>query len=293
MTLRHTGHRAAGVLLACVLLSTSSTALAQSDGSQPEKADQTDRTDHTDKTATADQLDTVEPSAEQASVNEKAVRAIDAGDYVVAINLLEESAFRQPLNVTWLNLGRAYQLSGRCQKARGAFDRVDGAPAVAQPSPAFVAKKLAEYRAETCTPREQPVVAKQATAEPQSVTPPPVQKSQTRNIWGVAAVSSGVLLAGGSLALHFVAETTRNDALADAEPDAGPLTTDISREEFLEAEAQANTLDTVALSTGLVGGTLIGGGLYLLLTDGAEARPTQVGVQTTPAGTSLTFTTAF
>lgn len=88
------------------------------------------------------------PSEEQIELNDEAVRAIGDGDYTKAISYLEESLYLGEFNITYLNLGRANQLMGRCEKARAAFDNVFEAPHVEKPPADFVEAKAREYRDE-------------------------------------------------------------------------------------------------------------------------------------------------
>jgi len=81
-------------------------------------------------------------------LNEEAVEALAAGDYVLAIERLEESLAIEELNVTYLNLGRAYAKNGQCNKALEAYDRMAVAPRVDEPSPELIFATLTKYRAE-------------------------------------------------------------------------------------------------------------------------------------------------
>lgn len=85
----------------------------------------------------ADAIEGVEvelnPSDDQVKLNQSAVEAILAEDYEKAAGLLEASLELGQLNVTWLNLGRAYQKLGRCDEARKAYLSVVTAPAVDEP----------------------------------------------------------------------------------------------------------------------------------------------------------------
>lgn len=65
-----------------------------------------------------------------------------------AIELLRSSLAVGELNVTYLNLGRAYFRDGQCDKAADAYRRARMAPEVAEPAAADVAKRLDQYETE-------------------------------------------------------------------------------------------------------------------------------------------------
>lgn len=77
-------------------------------------------------------------------INEGAA-ASDAGEYWRAVAALERALKLQPLNVAYLNLGRALQKSGKCFEAKAAYDAVAGAPKVAGVDPATIAGYVDKY----------------------------------------------------------------------------------------------------------------------------------------------------
>jgi hypothetical protein len=95
---------------------------------------------------TSEPQQSVRPSDKQLELNNRAVRKIVRGDYAAAVALLEESLTLGKLNVTYLNLGRAYQKLERCEEAERALDRAKTAPAVPEPSPEVIARKIRDYR---------------------------------------------------------------------------------------------------------------------------------------------------
>jgi hypothetical protein len=90
----------------------------------------------------------VEPTPEQKKLNREAYKSMAQKDHEAAIDAYLRSLERGELNVTWLNLGRAYQKSGQCQKAFEAYEHVPDAPQVAKPGPEVVASSLEKFLAE-------------------------------------------------------------------------------------------------------------------------------------------------
>lgn len=88
---------------------------------------------------------------EQRELNEAAVKAMVDGDYVQAIELLEQANEIGELNITWLNLGRAYAKADRCKDALVAYDRMAVAPRVDKPSAEQLYEILTKYRQELVT----------------------------------------------------------------------------------------------------------------------------------------------
>ena len=88
----------------------------------------------------------VAPTETQKQLNRQAYQKMADGSYEAAIDLYLQSIEKGPLNVTWLNLGRAYQKSGQCADAYAAFENVSSAPRVEKPSPEVVADTLERFR---------------------------------------------------------------------------------------------------------------------------------------------------
>jgi len=87
----------------------------------------------------------------QQRLNADAVKAMADGDYETAIEKLEASLEISELNVTWLNLGRAYAKAGRCQDALVAYDKMAVAPRVDEPPPEKLYEVLTRFRNELIT----------------------------------------------------------------------------------------------------------------------------------------------
>lgn len=221
--------------------------------------------------------DFADPSKQQLSLNDDAVRAIIKQDYAGAVALLEEARSLGELNVTYLNLGRAYQKLGQCQKARQALDQALEAPPVRQPPPAFVKKKVAQFRTELdeeCPKDDQVDIAEErADTEPQSnvegqagddVAEPPKVEASNAVAWTVTL--SGVALMAGGGAMFALASGERDKIRSQPEPGEG-VVTERTMKEAAEIEQRANTYDTLGVAA-LAGGAVITGvGAYLFVAD--------------------------
>ena len=91
---------------------------------------------------------TVKPTEAQFQLYQEGSEAFGQGDYKKAVDLFKASLHLGELNITYLNMGRAYFKMGQCDKARESYDKAQRAPAIAQPAPALVRQKIDQYRAE-------------------------------------------------------------------------------------------------------------------------------------------------
>lgn len=232
-----------------------------------------------------------EPTEEQLELNDRAVRALSEGDMVTAVNLLEESNQIGPLNVTYLNLGRAYQQLDDCERARSAFEAVAEAPRLAKPSPELVERKAGEYIdewEETCG--EPPADAVPEDSSVAGVDDRPVEGASTnRSRLGWALVIGGGAALGAGVGLHLGARHQR-DQVRDATVNAEGQVVSISQVQAREALDRANTLDTVALSSAIVGAVALSAGGYFLL---SEPSNSEFAVSAGPNGTTFIFRTTF
>jgi hypothetical protein len=87
----------------------------------------------------------VEPTKAQYQLFEDGQVAYMDGEYLRAVDLFKASLLVGDLNITNLNLGRAYFKLGRCKEARGAYAKVRKAPRVRSPKPQDVMIRLNEY----------------------------------------------------------------------------------------------------------------------------------------------------
>ncbi len=90
----------------------------------------------------------VQATQTQLDLNDRGVQAIGDEDYDSAIRLFEASIDIGELNITYLNLGRAYQYRGDCQKAQRYFEAALEAPAIERPGPAQIAEAVEGFKTE-------------------------------------------------------------------------------------------------------------------------------------------------
>jgi tetratricopeptide (TPR) repeat protein len=248
-------------------------------------------------TAQQQEQSTAKPTDEQLELNAEAVGAITEGEHAKAVELLERANQLGQFNVTWLNLGRAYQKMGECDKARQAYLNVISAPAVKDPSPRLINAKADQYLGELdeeCTTvddaRQKMAAGEEAHVETkgdegQQVKEPtdlPAESSQAEssqaessNAVGWTLTATGLVVAGAGIGAHFWAESIRDDVTGSVEAADGGVVEGMSRQEALSKESRANTLDTVGVSAIAVGAVVTGTGVFLLLSsDDLEAAPT-------------------
>ncbi len=214
----------------------------------------------------------VEATSEQLRLNEQAVEAMVAGNPGRAVALLTEAQRLGELNILALNLGRAYHAAGNCERARQVLESVPELPAVERPAAERVNERAAEYLAdvdETCEDEVEIAVEVKEEDQPVVEEPPVVEESSNLKQIGLyTAISGGVvLLAGGGM--HTAARMQRHDAMTRINDDSSfenGVNTAITQAEVQSIEARANTLDTVALGSAIVGGTALLVGTYLFFT---------------------------
>ena len=98
--------------------------------------------------ATSASAQTVELTQTQRSYNDQGVAALASDDYSTAISSFEASLTMGAANIIFLNLGRAFQRSGQCLRAKQTYAKVADAPVVAAPTKAEVDAVLAKFQAE-------------------------------------------------------------------------------------------------------------------------------------------------
>jgi tetratricopeptide (TPR) repeat protein len=264
-------------------------------------------------TASFAQDSTATYTVEQQKLNEKGVRAIIAKDYALAIAVLEESAAIGDLNVTYLNLGRAYQKIGECESAREAYRRATSAPKVAAPSPKVVDKKLKEYTAELateCDSKQESALAEaesDLSAETQSVetqstetqsaadtTLEPIEPAgppAASSIWAWTTTGAGVVVMGAGVGALVWADALRGEVSAATQNEQGVITS-MTRPQALENQSRAETFDAVGIGMTIGGALLTTGGVFLLLSEDSEAN-TSVGLRTGADRLGLVWTQQF
>lgn len=261
-------------------------------------------------------------TTEQQELNEQGVRAIISKDYALAVAVLEESAALGELNVTYLNLGRAYQKLGDCKAAREAYDKAKTAPKVEAPAPRVVEKKVDEYAvelSEECSeedsqlaeasaasgadqsPAAEPAPAKETSAlEPAPSQPAPSQSAPSQPApsqqeassptWAWVTTGSGIALMGAGVGALLWADSLRSE-VHDA-PRQGEYVTGVTRQQALDNASQAQTLDAVGIGMGVGGALLTAGGIYMLFGSDTEASD-GVTVNTSPNGVNVVWTQSF
>ncbi|MFP4600424.1 MAG: hypothetical protein ACLFVJ_19365 [Persicimonas sp.] len=206
--------------------------------------------------------ESVEASEQQIELNDQALEAMNDGNYVRAASLLEEANHLGELNVSYLNLGRAYQHMGRCDDARQALQRALAAPQVGSPPPDLVQKKAREYLADVDDSCEQDQVAE--PVEDDGLAAEPTAVDSSGRTWGYVALGTGAALMVGAGLLEWQAISLRDD-IQGADADGDGFADDLTRRQALDKQDDANLYDTLALSGAVAGGALVGTGLYLIL----------------------------
>mgnify|MGYP002633194949 CR=1 FL=1 len=110
--------------------------------------------------------DFASPSDTQIKLYEEGAAAFQAGEFEKAVRLFQASIDLGPLNLTYLNLGRALFRLDRCEEARDALDKARSAPRVANPPPEAVMDKIVEYSLDLADCGAAPIVADPVVPEP-------------------------------------------------------------------------------------------------------------------------------
>ncbi|WP_168210802.1 tetratricopeptide repeat protein [Persicimonas caeni] len=229
--------------------------------------------------APQDERQIASPTEEQHRLNNEAARAIGEGDYTKAVSYLQEALYIGELNITYLNLGRAYQYMGRCEKARETLQKVFDAPALERPKPEFIDAKAREFLAEldeSCQSGQEVELAEGGGERGGAVQTPSVDAEPAlsgREVLAWSSVAGGLALVGGGVGMHFWAESVRDEVREPREFDDQNRVLRPTQATVEEHQNRANTLDTIGLSMGIVGGVAAITGTYLLVTaDDAEAQ---------------------
>ncbi len=223
----------------------------------------------------------------QTKLNEEAVSHIVKGKPELAVALLEESLAYGEANITYLNLGRAYQKLGNCQKARQVYAKVETAPVVEDPPAEVVNLKTAEYLAEL---DEQDCTAEAQTADKDTTVLPPPQTTAADHTWGWVTLGSGVALLGGGVTM-FVLSGAEASKVEDAQTDGRVV--DFPAREVPEVERRASLYMNLGVGMSVAGAALAGVGTYLLLDDDHGETVGRVGLQPTAQGARATVELRF
>ena len=208
----------------------------------------------------------VEPTERQYELNDEALSQMSDGEYAKAASLLQESLHIQPLNITYLNLGRSYQKMDRCKDARAALEKVQSAPRVEKPEPKLIEKKARDYLAEI----GESGCAEVLDDEPLGTALGPYQSSNSSTVaW--ASLGAGGALLGVAVLFQLRAAGLRDD-IRTLEADEDGVTAETTRAAALDKKRQADTLSTVAVSTGVAGLVFATVGGILLSTRKSDSK---------------------
>ncbi|QDG49504.1 hypothetical protein FIV42_01750 [Persicimonas caeni] len=239
------------------------------------------------------------PSDDQVKLNQSAVEAILAEDYEKAAGLLEASLELGQLNVTWLNLGRAYQKLGRCDEARKAYLSVVTAPAVDEPPAKLINAKAEQYLEELegeCEEKGEEVGEAEGEGKEQEVVQPvEPPESGMSPVVGWSTTAGGVVLLGASAGLWLLAEEEYDaveQGLDESKRASDGSVSAITRQEALDRRDRGDTLNTVALSSAILGTAVTGLGIYWLVSSGSDSDA-QVSVSADGEGWSVGFRSRF
>lgn len=228
----------------------------------------------------------VEPTEKQYELNDEALSQMSNGEYAKAASLLQESLHIQPLNITYLNLGRSYQKMDRCEDARAALEKVASAPRVKKPPPELIEQKASEYLAEI----GETGCAAALEDEPLGTALGPYQSSNSTTVaW--ASLGAGGALLGVAILFQLRAAGLRDD-IRTLEADEDGVTAETTRAAALDKKRQADTLSTVAVSTGVTGLVFATVGSILLSTRKSDSK-SALRLNARPGGGEVVWTLRF
>jgi hypothetical protein len=230
-------------------------------------------------------VETAPPKAQiserQTKLNDEAVSAIIRGEPERAVALLNESLAYGEANITYLNLGRAYQKLDKCAEAREAYAKVATAPAVEEPPANVVLQKTDEYLAE--------LDEQDCTGDVQLAQAPSEVGTDSQKTWGWAAVGTGAAFLGAGVTM-FVLSNNEAAKVDDARTDGRVV--DFPAREVPEVERRASLYLNLGIGASVAGAALTGVGAYLLLDDdGKEVG--RLDVHPVSQGAMATFHLSF
>ena len=237
----------------------------------------------------------IEPSPEQVRLNEQAVEALADFNADRAVTLLEAAYELGPINIIALNLGRAYQRAGECEKAHDVLQELPNLAVIEVPPPEMIENRASEYMAEI---EEFCWVDDEDDSEPTERDDELIRPGHEEPLenpystYGYIGLGSGAALAATSLGLHLYARSQRNLVTGPDSFDDG-LNTRVTRSEALDIESRANLFDSIALGAAITGGVLIGTGIYLLLSGQDQAEPSSFALTWHPEYQGIQWSTSF
>jgi hypothetical protein len=215
-------------------------------------------------TALGQDAEFVEPTEAQIQLFTEGSEAFKNFEYQRAVTLFKASLTVGELNITWLNLGRAYYKIGLCTEAREAFAKVRKAPKVASPTPLEIQSRLNEYVVELSK-------ACGSILEPGEVVCPEGTREVEGRCVGRIACPPGTLFdgarcagsSGGDLSASREAEVARTHSYIGFGAGAGVLALSI---------ASAATTGSLVPSLPLGAASLAGFGVALPIVSSATAN---------------------
>lgn len=206
----------------------------------------------------------VEATEAQQSYNDRGVIMTQDGKYREAIAAFRSSLSLGELNVTYLNLGRAYFRLERCLEAREAYDAVKKAPKVEVPTPEEVEQILSRFEkdySEKCSA----TVAITCDGEPMvSVDDQPARACSDVSGWPVTPGTHEVVATYGDAA---VTEEVTVDpravasvSFAEPEPEPEPVEEPIAAQpapEPVDASTPAYVWLTLGTGVALIGSAVV------------------------------------
>lgn len=202
----------------------------------------------------------VEMSDETYELNEQAAAASARGEHERAIRLYRETVAAQGLNISHLNLGRAYAKAGECELARRAYDKVPDAPAVDSVPRDKILEVLYKYRLELdeqCKEQEAAEEEEEKEVEVEPIKKPPVTPEREPNILAYSLVGVGVAGVATFAILDLTVLRKKREAL-EAQQGEG-------RTEYDEMRADFNVWRAVNIGVLGVGVAAAATGAFLLL----------------------------
>jgi len=242
-----------------------------------------------------------------------------AGRFGLASVAFENAFQLDPNPVLMWNIARAYEEDGKLERAKQRFHTLltmEGAPQAlvdrakeritdidTRLKKAEEAKRLERERAEKERLRlelERKEAARRLAAEEaarkareeafKAAQRDFEDRSQLLSLSGWTAVGLGVVLAGAGVALHFVAESDRDNVRTPREtiPEIGAITS-VTQLEAKSIEQRADSMDTLGAVGAALGGAVLATGVTLLVLDAVAEPPTLGTVELQGAARGATW----
>jgi hypothetical protein len=217
-----------------------------------------------------------EPTPAQTELYEAAFASFARGEHAAAIEKLRDALALGSFNMAELALGRALQRSGDCAGAHAAFERALLAPAVREPTPAEVSRRVEDHRrqlVQTC-PADEPDGAQRAQpdrspagSEPHAHQAPARTgrgATMPRHARGAAQRTWGWVLGGAGVAI-LAASAVGDGVVLDAAIDDWREAERSGASDARSLRDDAETMQSVLLVGYVAGAVLTATGATLLL----------------------------